>query len=995
MIFYLRYIQLLFFALFSIISICRSQNNFRFEHFTTEQGLSENYVYTIIQDSKGYLWMGTHDGLNRYDGYSFKKFRQNPTDSNSLPNNTINSLCEDRDGNIWIGTNAGVCKYDPVINKFTRLTLQNNVLGIQQVLMATATEVLVKTPVELFIINIYSLEDLAISADRNSVHKEKFYWSKAPVTKDKNGNIYMANNVGGTVNVWRYDSLRKSFADFASLPVDKSWAKQQLSFFLVDCRGRFHIALYGSDIITCTASSGTSQTDILKFKKDILELLHVFEDKNENFWIATTEGLRYYDKSKRTTVNFTPGISENTISAEIILSVMQDNTGIIWIATGNGINKLNPQQTRFSHLNTDMSTKPSLYNNFVLGIYAESNDIVRFRYNTANQFFSRYSFRHNTIQHFSVADYNYKKWIREFCFINPERLTDSILKNAIELIPFINKKGNPKPTGGIIIDNKRNLWNGPFGRSYLLNTSKYWDFNFQSTDTKIYHNEIWMATAGDGLICFDMDTPKIARYTASNPAADSINSSDITSLIIEKDGNIWVGTKGGGLNYFNRQKKTFQHFTKEDGLCNNSIYCMVKDNAGKIWMGTSNGLSSFDPATKIFKNYFRADGLINSEYNRQSACKIPDGTIFMGGMNGIDFFHPDNLSNNKNIPQVLVTDFKVFNKTIAPVKNLSLNHNENFITIEFAAMDFNNPSGNKFAYKLEGVDKDWVLLENRNFTTYSYLKPGRYLFLIKGANSDGVWNEVPAEYRFNILPAWYQTWWFYALLFITIASSVIILFRYRLLQKLKIFAVRQRIHRDLHDDVGATLSSVKAYSEILKDNPDNLLIAELIRNNSTEMLERLEVIAWATNPQHDNFKSLKNRMTKFAVPLCHSKNIQCNIESEGMNEEMLMPGEVRQNIFLVFKEAINNMMKYSEATTCSTRMYIQHKQFVMQIKDNGKGFERAIKESGSGLKNMQKRTEELNGKFSIESLLEKGTTIIIRIIFPFRMGAFQNTKLLG
>lgn len=202
---------------------------------------------------------------------------------------------------------------------------------------------------------------------------------------------------------------------------------------------------------------------------------------------------------------------------------------------------------------------------------------------------------------------------------------------------------------------------------------------------------------------------------------------------------------------------------------------------------------------------------------------------------------------------------------------------------------------------------------------------------------------------------------------------------------LRLGNIRERISRDLHDDVGATLSSVKAYSEILKDNPDNPLIAELIRDNSAEMIEKLEVIAWATNPQHDNFISLKSKMMKFAVPLCHSRNIQCNIESNGMNEEMLMPGEVRQNIFLVFKEAINNMMKYSKAIACSTRMYVQHNHFVMQITDNGKGFDETVKESGNGLKNMQERTEELNGIFFIESSLEKGTDIIIQLPYPFKI----------
>lgn len=968
-----------------------SQNNFRFEHFTTEQGLSENYIYTIIQDSKGFLWIGTHDGLNRYDGYRFKKFKHNPADSNSLPNNTINSICEDKDGNIWLGTNAGICKYDPAKNKFTRLTLQNNVLGIQQVLMATANEILVKNFENFILVNINSQKEQPVTVDSNSANKDKFPSQKAPVTKDKNGNMYVANFFSDSVNVWRYDSLNKRFVDFASLPVRKSWYNDILHFFMIDSHGRFHIALNDS-YITCNAPSETFHTDPLNFKEKIKHVNQVYEDNEGNIWVASRDGLLFYDTKKRTEFRFTTGNSENTISSQIILSIMQDDTGIIWIATGNGINKLNPQQARFSHLNTDKSNKASLYNNFVFGISAESNNSIRIYYNTEIPFFSRYSLSDNTIRHFSVKNYNYKNWIRDFSFINPERLTDSILNKAIELIRKNQKTTIPIAAQSLFIGNNQTLWQVSSGSLFLLNTLKYWGFNFTITDIRMYKDEIWLSTAGNGLVCLNMTTQKITKYTTGKPMADSISSSDITSLFIEEDGNIWLGTKGGGLNYFDRQKKTFRHFMEDDGLCNNSVYCLVKDNNGKIWLGTSQGLSCFDPATKKFKNYFRADGLINNEYNRHSACKLPDGTIFMGGMNGIDFFHPDSLVLNNSKPSVQLTDFKIFNQSNYPGKTAELTHDQNFISIEFAAMDFNNPAANKFAYMLEGADNDWVILEGRNFTNYSYLQPGHYRFLVKAANSDGVWNDEPASFTFTILPAWYQTWWFIAIVIAMIAAVIYTLFRYRLQQKLRILQVRNRLHRDLHDDVGATLSSVKAYSEILRDNPGNLVISELIKENSTEMLEKLEVIAWATDPQHDHFKSLKNLMTKFATPLCYAKNIQCNIENKAINEDMLMPGEIRQNIFLVFKEAINNMIKYAEASVCSTNMFINNNQFVLQINDNGKGFDGSIKGTGSGWKNMQKRTKVLNGNIEIESIPGKGTTITMSLPYPFRIPSSWERK---
>lgn len=201
----------------------------------------------------------------------------------------------------------------------------------------------------------------------------------------------------------------------------------------------------------------------------------------------------------------------------------------------------------------------------------------------------------------------------------------------------------------------------------------------------------------------------------------------------------------------------------------------------------------------------------------------------------------------------------------------------------------------------------------------------------------------------------------------------------------KLFALRERLHRDLHDDVGATLSSVKAYSEILKDNPDNPVIAELIKDNAAEMIERLEVIAWATNPAHDNFGSLKNRMIKFITPLCHAKKISCAVESKGIDDGMDVPGDFRQNIFLVFKEAVNNTIKYAAATDCSASMFIENRNFILQINDNGRGTDGTVKGSGNGWKNMEKRADELNGKLIIESSPGNGTIITFSIPYPFKI----------
>ena len=973
----------------STANICHSQDNLRFEHFTSENGLSENFVYTIYQDKKGFLWIGTHDGLNRFDGYNFKKFRHDPADSNSIPDNTIYSICEDREGNLWMGTNAGLCKYDPSTGRFNTITLNKKLTAVQQVMAVNKDELMLRHERRLCLINILTGKEIPLNY-KDSSGLDPIPFSASPLSRDQRGNIYTLNYGYGDAILLKYDPNNKWFTELITLAIPEKFAKHNKGYFYIDSRNLCWLSMGDEELHVYNISSSYTKKDQPLEPVRIHNtnaINHIFEDNEGNTWIASFSGLIYHDRASDKTHWYKQDIKNiSSISSDVVQHIFQDHTGILWVATSNGLNKLNPSQKKFRHLTRAQNINDGLYNNFVLGIFLESDDQLRIHYNFyEKELFSRYNIRNQSFEHVGIAGYDPVSMIREILVQNPERLTNELLRKVIARFKkIIGPAWMDKIKGQIWIDDQQQIWYAQNNLNFYSNP--YWFYDTAFVDMQLYGKDLWIASP-KGLIQFNTITQTYIVYTTDRPGNNKISSNDITCFVFEQNGNMWIGTKGGGLNFFDRQKNTFSHVTEKDGLCNNSIYCMAKDDKGRLWIGTSFGLSNFDPVTKKFKNYFRADGLVNNEYNRKSACKMPDGTIFMGGMDGIDFFHPDSLVTNETKPQVQVTDFKIFNQSVYPGKmaELELEHDQNFISFEFAAMDFGNPAANKFAYQLEGADKDWVILEGRNFTTYSYLPPGNYRFLVKAANSDGIWNEEPASFHFTISPAWYQAGWFIAMIIAAIVAAIYGLFRYRLHQKLRLLQVRNRLHRDLHDDVGATLSSVKAYSEILKDNPNNPVIAELIKDNSAEMLERLEVIAWATNPQHDHFKSLKNLMIKFAAPLCHSKNIQCSIDSQGINEEMLMPGEIRQSIYLVFKEAVNNMVKYADAAECSTKISISHSQFVLQIADNGKGFDGTTKGTGNGCQNMKKRTADLNGKLIIESGPGKGTTITMKLPYPFKI----------
>jgi signal transduction histidine kinase len=257
--------------------------------------------------------------------------------------------------------------------------------------------------------------------------------------------------------------------------------------------------------------------------------------------------------------------------------------------------------------------------------------------------------------------------------------------------------------------------------------------------------------------------------------------------------------------------------------------------------------------------------------------------------------------------------------------------------------------------------------------------------VIQASNAAGDFSGRVKSIFIQISPPFWLTWWFISLVGIVISIAVYALFRFRLNQKMRVLNVRQKLHRDLHDDVGATLSSIKVYSEVLQGNADKDLIAGLIKYNAEDMLDKLEIISWATNPQHDTFKSFKELVRKYASTICYAKNIEPCIQCGDINENMMMPGDIRRNLFLIFKEAINNTMKYSEASQCSLHMYIRGYKFYFIVSDNGKGADGFIKGNGYGWKNMEKRTQELNGLIAIESSQGNGTVVRVVLPYPFRI----------
>ncbi len=499
---------------------------------------------------------------------------------------------------------------------------------------------------------------------------------------------------------------------------------------------------------------------------------------------------------------------------------------------------------------------------------------------------------------------------------------------------------------------------------------------------------IWAGTE-NGLCKYNEQTKKWKRYFNIPGNENSLHNNNVRSLCLDKKGNLWIGTNGGGLNRYNKEQDNFTHFTKANGLPDDRIYTLVCDNNGMLWMGTNYGLCMFNPVNFSCKNISEKDGIQNYEYNTGAAIKLKDGTLLIGGITGYNIIDPDKIENNKSIPQVVISSFKVYDKE-TPIGDghLTLNYDENRLSFEFAALSYYRNQKNRYAYMLEGVDRDWVFSDTRRYVSYSRLEHGNYTFKVKACNSDGIWNETGTQIQITITPPWWKQSWFVILCFTVGATIIYLIYKMRLNRKKQLEKVRARISRDLHDDMGSTLQSISVMSEIIrmKSTTDNkqesIPFIEKIGSASREMIDKMNDIVWAVNPQNDHFENIILHMRAFGGELLAGKDIALHFKTDiGLNNIKLSM-EKRKSFFLVYKEALNNAFKYSGAKNVKVEITKINHTLKLVVEDDGVGFdmnEDRLKTGGNGLKNMNTRAAELNGTISITSEPGYGTTVILKV----------------
>lgn len=497
---------------------------------------------------------------------------------------------------------------------------------------------------------------------------------------------------------------------------------------------------------------------------------------------------------------------------------------------------------------------------------------------------------------------------------------------------------------------------------------------------------IWAGVQGTGLFAMEAESGRILQQYVKGSSDNSLFALSGTDIDQLNDSIIAYGA--GALNLVNKKTGKVRIIDYMQGLPSNSVQRLRIDRAGYLWIVTNNGLCRYNPFNDNITPYNKRDGVVLGEKTVAADYLCSEGFVMFAGGNALVFFQPEIFSSNQQPPDVSITDFKLNNEflsidSLTAQSELTVNHDQNSFSVYFSALSYVNRDKLIYYYKMSGIDDQWIRADRQKLVNFSLLPPGHYTFQVYCENIDGVRSKNITSFSIYIRPPFWRRWWFLTLVALALVGLLYFIHRLRINRILAVENLRNRVARDLHDDMGSTLSTINILSTMAKSklNTDNVRASEYlgkISDNSQRMMEAMDDIVWSIKPMNDSMQKITARMREIATSVLEAKDIDLQFRTDDSIEDVKMNMEARRDFFLLFKEAINNIAKYSKASEASVHLTVHHKRMMMIIKDNGVGFD-IDSADGNGLGNMYKRAASLKGRIQIQSKPGEGTQITLNI----------------
>lgn len=1041
---------LLLFTLSGFYSMRASEpEEVTFLHIGLNEGLSQSTVFSISQDKLGNMWFSTYDGVNKYDGYAFTVYQHNSSDPHSIANDIARIVIVDSQGRVWIGTRDGLSYYDEKKDRFENYFYEKKGKHVQVNAIAelSPTQLLVSTPEGILVFDILEKKFL------NNLLDTTLHRLIASTITRQGDDIYIGTDKG----LYVYSVSSKQFN-----VVTKALDNKNIQTVLRQTSSRLWVGTEGAGLYLINPNTKEvvqNYRHIAGNPKSISSnyIRSLALDAQNRLWIGTFNDLNIYHEGADSFVSYTSNpVQSGSLSQNSVRSIFIDAQGGVWLGTYFGsLNYYHPLRNRFRHIKR-IPYHNSLNDNVVSCIVEDeknnlwigTNDGGLNFYNTESKQYTHYVAHEGRLS--SIGSNNIKTIYldnaQEKVYIGTHAGGFSILNKRTKQIETFNSHNsllNEDNVYSIVPVGDGQLWLSTLSALYKFNPqNKQLQLVEHTQDgsslntkriTLLYKdtkNRLWMG-GDDGLSVYDEANSQLSKAQIL-PDTLPVCQAFINCIYEARNGIFWIGTREGVYGY-NEKTQTMKHYTTANALPNNVVYGILEDSFGRLWMSTNKGLSCFDPDTEKIRTFTESDGLQSNQFNSYSFCRTSSGQMYFGGINGITTFIPELLMDNPYTPPVIITRLRLFNKTVRPddetgvlsqnisdTQSITFKASQTSFTLEFVTTNYISGQHNTFAYQLVGYDKEWYYLTNQRTVSYSNLPNGTYKFLVKAANNDGKWNEVPTELEIIILPIWYKTWWAILLFFLAAMALLTFIFRYTWMRKsMKAELEMERMDKERREEVNQI--KMRFFIDISHElrTPLTLIIAplqeiatrvndrwtrnqlEYIQRNANRLLHlvnqlmdyrRAELGVLKLRARKGELNKLIQENFLFYDKLARNKQIEYTLLSGMADKEVLYDANYME---LILNNLLSNAFKYTDEGQSITVSFKEENDYiVLQVHDTGIGipadkqkkiFDRFYQVSneqlgsGIGLSLVQRLVELHHGRIELESELSKGSTFSVFI----------------